>query len=180
MKINHNSILAAAFLCVSSALGQKPNQEQPPPPVQATEFKPVVAQGPGGGTWLKLLTSFSSSPEWADGIAFYYEILVKKEDQYRVLSGTARYANVKKGKHIAVLYMSPSAVARFGSPVAAQIGVGYNDEVAEPLIWNAPGTPAPKGWVTQYQRYSDLVLPIYLTPFVATEFGNYPDPIISR
>jgi hypothetical protein len=97
-----------------------------------------------------------------------------------VLSGTVRYSNVKAGSHNAVLYMSPSAVARFGAPVAAQVGVGYNDELIESFEWNAPGAKAPDGWSTQYERYADQLMPIYLTPFVASEYGKYPDVMASR
>lgn len=97
-----------------------------------------------------------------------------------MLSGTARYSNVKAGSHAAVLYISPSAVARFGAPIAAQVGVGYNDEMAQTFKWSAPGSSPPQDWATQYQRYSDQLLPIYLTPFVASEYGKYPDPMAVR
>jgi len=144
------------------------------------DFKAEAANAPGGGTWLRLLAAFRSTPAWADGIAFYYDVLVEKNGQFRVLSGTARYSNVKAGGHVAVLFMSPSAVARFGAPVAAQVGVGYNDELIESFKWTAPNSSAPEAWTTQYERYADQLLPIYLTPFVATEYGKYPDVMASR
>ncbi|MFZ4484576.1 MAG: hypothetical protein ACOYOL_11425 [Chthoniobacterales bacterium] len=152
----------------------------PPPPVAIEEFKVESAPAPGGGTWLRLLAPFRTSPKWADGIAFYYDVLVEKDGQFRVLSGTARYANVKAGRQAAVLYMSPSAAERFGVPIAAEIRVGYNDEVVQSFKWEAPGKKAPEGWGTQFQRYPNLIQPIYLTPFVATEYGKYPDAISSQ
>jgi hypothetical protein len=170
----------ALLLGASTCLCQAPAASPPPPPVVVADFKAEPANAPGGGAWLRLLAPFRSSPSWADGIVFYYDVLVQKGDQYRVLSGTARYSNVKAGSHSAVLYMSPSAVARFGAPVAAQVGVGYKDELIESFKWNAPGSKAPEGWSTQYERYSDQLMPIYLTPFVATEYGKYPDIMVSR
>lgn len=170
----------ALLLGASTCLCQAPAASPPPPPVVVGDFKAEPANAPGGGAWLRLLAPFRSSPSWADGIVFYYDVLVQKGDQYRVLSGTARYSNVKAGSHSAVLYMSPSAVARFGAPVAARVGVGYKDELIESFKWNAPGSKAPEGWSTQYERYADQLMPIYLTPFVATEYGKYPDIMASR
>lgn len=170
----------ALWLGLSNGFCQAPAAPTPPPPVVVTGFKAEPAEAPGGGAWLRLLAAFRSSPAWADGIVFYYDILVQKEDQYRVLSGTARYSNIKAGSHAAVLYLSPSAVARFGAPVAAQVGVGYKDEVIESFKWKAPASKAPDGWSTQYERYADQLMPIYLTPFVATEYGKYPDVVVSR
>jgi hypothetical protein len=171
---------AAIWLGATTCHCQVPAASPPPPPVEVREFKAEPASAPGGGSWLRLLAAFGSTPSWADGIVFYYDVLVQKDDQYRVLSGTARYANVKAGRHAAVLYMSPSAVARFGTPVAAQIGVGYKDELIESFNWKAPNATAPEGWSTQFERYSDQLLPIYLTPFVATEYGKYPDVLAVR
>lgn len=173
-------VLLASLLATYPASGQSPASSPPPPPIQVRDFKPEAANAPGGGTWVRLLAAFRSLPAWADGLAFFYDILVEKDGQYRVLSGTARYSNVKAGNHTAVLFMSPSAVARFGAPVAAQIGVGYNDEVVESFKWSAPNSGAPEGWATQYERYADQLQPIYLTPFVASEYGKYPDAMASR
>jgi len=178
MKKQIDKLALFAFLALPTLLhaqAQTPTGSPPPPPIQIEEFKPEQANAPGGGTWLRLLAPFRSSPKWCDGIAFYYDILVQKDDQFRVLSGTARYSNVKAGRHSAVLYMSPSAVARFGTPVAAQVGVGYADELIEAFRWDAPGSRAPEGWVSQFERYPNQLLPINLTPFVATEYGKYPD-----
>jgi len=170
----------AGWLGHSNGFCQAPAASTPPPPVVVSEFKAEPANAPGGGAWLRLLVLFRSSPPWADGIAFYYDVLVQQGDQYRVLSGTVRYSNVKAGSHAAVLYLSPSAMARFGAPVAAQIGVGYKDEVIESFKWKAPGLKAPDQWTTQFERYADQLMPIYLTPFVASEYGKYPDVMVTR
>jgi hypothetical protein len=181
MKTNRFLLACSIFwLVATTGLCQVPASSPPPPPVEVRDFKAESANAPGGGAWLRLLAAFGSTPSWADGIVFYYDVLVQKEDQYRVLSGTARYANVKAGRHAAVLYMSPSAVARFGAPVAAQVGVGYKDELIESFKWKAPNATAPEGWSTQFERYSDQLLPIYLTPFVASEYGKYPDVMAVR
>jgi len=119
--------LFALVLPVSTGLAQAPSPT-PPPPVEVKDFKPEPANAPGGGSWIRLLAPFRSTPAWADGIAFYYDILVQKGDQYRVLSGTARYSNVKSGSHASVLYMSPSAEPRL--PMVGAISMS-----AMPTSW---------------------------------------------
>jgi hypothetical protein len=174
-----------AFTCLllvvsAGAAGSQTPAAPPPPPVEVVAFKSEAAEAPGGGSWLRLFAAFRSSPAWADGLAFYYDVLVEKGGQFRVLAGTARYSNVKAGSHLAVLFMSPSAVARFGAPVAAQVGVGYNDELMDSFQWTADGADVSADWATKYERYADQLQPIYLTPFVATEYGRYPDAMVVR
>lgn len=183
MKFHHHLItaLSGALILSSPVLGQAPGgSPPPPPPVSVVDFKVENAQAPGGGNWLRLLAPFRSSPKWADGVVFHYDILLERGGQYRVLTGSARYANVKAGTHAAVLYLSPSTVERFGAPIAARIGGSYDEEGIPPFEWSAAGREAPDGWSTQYERYPGLLQPIYLTPFVATEYGKYPDAIGTR
>ena len=156
-------------------------EEQPPPDIELTKFRIESAAGAGGTKpWLRLLADFNCRPEWADGVTFYYDILVQQGDKSRVLSGVARYSNVKRGRHTAVLYMSPSAVERFGAPVAAVVRASYKDEPASDITWEADGRRAPDGWEKQLQRYPGQLMPISLTPFVATEYGKYPDALVPR
>jgi hypothetical protein len=160
-----------------AAAAQKAAQA-PPVQIQVSKFRVEAAAPPGGGKpWARLLADFSSQPAWADGVVFYYDVLVAKGEDMRVLSGTARYSNVKRGNHSAVLYMSPSAVERFGVPLAAFVRSSYKDEPSGELEWKSPegGSRAPQGWERQVQRYPGQLMPISFTPFVATEYGKYPD-----
>ncbi len=160
-----------------TAAPQRPIQA-PPDEIQVSKFRVEAAAPPGGGKpWARLLADFSSQPAWADGIAFYYDVLVAKGEDMRVLSGAVRYTNVKRGNHSAVLYMSPSAVERFGSPIAASIRTSYKDDSSGQLEWKSPegGSRVPQGWERQVQRYPGQLMPISFTPFVATEYGKYPD-----
>lgn len=174
--------VALPLLFLSSiGLAQQPPKEEKRLPVEVTAVKVEPANAPGGTKpWLRLMAGFTSRPAWADGIAFFYDVLLEKNGDYRVLNGTARYSNVKQGNHAAVLYLSPSAVERFGAPVAAKVRVGYDDEVTQTFDWEASGKSAPEGWNTKFQRYPNQLQPIYLTPFVATEYGKYPDAIASQ
>ena len=145
------------------------------PPIQITKFniETDAAQG-GGGKWSKLIATFSSSPEWADGLVFNYEVLVQAEDRFRVLTGLVRYANVPKGISEAVLYLSPSATKRFGAPVAATIGAFYNDQESSVFKWTT-GQKLPEGWNLKYNKYNGVLLNIMYTPWIASDYGRYPD-----
>lgn len=176
-----NRILRIAFaLVLIAASGRAQAPEAEPPPVTIEDFKVESAPAQGGGAWLRLLTSFRSVPRWADGMTFSYSVLVERDGQYRVLTGMARYVNVKGGRSTAVLYMSPSTAERFGSPVAAQVAVTFSDEVLQTFSWKLPGREVPDDWATQFQRFPNLILPIHYTPFVATEYGKYPDLMPGR
>lgn len=173
--------LAVAILTAAPRAQAPAVPEAPPPDIELTKFR--IEQVPAaGGTkpWLRLLADFNARPDWADGVAFYYDILVQQGEQVRVLSGTARYSNVKRGRHSAVLYMSPNAAERFGTPVAAVVRASYRDEQASEVIWEGEGRSAPEGWDKKFQRYPDQLMPIVLTPFVATEYGKYPDALVPR
>src|SRR5437868_5626387 len=65
--------------------------------------------------WIKVVTQFQSTPRWADGMVFSYSILLGSGDQFRVLPGTVRYANIKGGLNRAVMYISPNTAERFGA-----------------------------------------------------------------
>lgn len=173
-----------ALLLVSSSLFSQTSPAPKPeekPEIEPTKFRVEQAQASGGGkSWLRLLTDFSSNPAWADGIAFYYDVLLSQGSDYRVVSGTARYANVKRGNHTAVLYMSPGAVERFGTPVAAKVRSSYKDLPSGEISWSEPGKAPPDNWDKQFQRYPNQLLSITLTPFVATEYGRYPDAMVAR
>lgn len=174
--------VAMAFSLMMDVAAQAAgSNEDPPLEVELTRFRIESAPAPGGGSpWLRLLVDFNSYPAWADGIVFTYEVLVQQGDNSRVLSGTARYANVKRGRHTSVLYMSPSTAERFGAPVAARINAIYKDEAMNDLLWTADGRSAPSGWDREFQRYPNQLMPITLTPFVATEYGKYPDALVPR
>jgi hypothetical protein len=170
-----------AFYPAAHLNAQSPAGEEKRPDVEIRKFRVESATVAGGDKpWLRLLVDFGSRPDWADGIVFYYDVLLQSGNEYRVISGTARYSNVKRGLHTAVLFMSPSAVERFGSPVAAFVRSSYKDQPAGEINWEADGKNPPDGWANQFQRYSNQLLPITLTPFVASEYGKYPDAMVAR
>jgi hypothetical protein len=113
-------------------------------------------------------------PRWADGIAFSYNVLLAAENQFRVLPGTVRYANVKGGQNRAVMYLSPNTAERFGAPVAAHVKAFYKDDLADDFQVKSPGT-YPPNWETQFNKYPGLLLTVIHTPWVTSDYSNSPD-----
>lgn len=172
-------IAAVTFLSWSGVVFAQEPSPPPKPPIEVTDVKIESASVAGSSKpWLRLLASFVSRPNWADGVVFYFDVLVEKDGQYRTLSGTTGYSNVKRGQHAAGVYLSPSSFERFGSPVAVSVQVAYGDEELAPFLWESPGKTSPSNWIKTTQRFPNQLMPINLTPFVATEYGKYPDLMV--
>src|SRR5690242_5161769 len=121
-------ILISAF-ATSGLFAQQPGATPTQVKIQGVTFESAAAGG--NRQWIKVVANFQSVPPWADGIMFSYSVLLGAGDQFRVLPGTLRYANVKRGPNRAVMYISPNTVERFGAPLAVHIRAYYKDDVAD-------------------------------------------------
>lgn len=169
--------LLAVFSISAVALSSTSAQQPSPTPKQVTIQNVTLESAvmPGSNRpWIKVVTHFQTTPRWADGVAFSYAVLLGAGDQYRVLPGTVRYANVKGGANRAVMYISPNTAERFGAPIAAHVRAYYKDEVADDFTMKGAGN-APAGWETQYNKYPGLLLIVINTPWVITDYSNSPD-----
>ena len=168
---------AIALLLVISATPALAQQPPTPAPkevkIQAVTLEPAPVPG-SNRTWIKVVTQFQSVPRWADGIVFSYAVLLGAGDQYRVLPGTVRYANVKGGMNRAVMYVSPNTVERFGAPVAAHVKAFYKDEQADDFVFKGQGT-VPSNWETQFNKYPGLLLIVIHTPWIISDYSSSPD-----
>lgn len=152
---------------------------QPPPrPAKEVAIQGVAFEGgavPGTNRqWIKVVTNFQSTPRWADGIVFSYSVLVGTANEYRVLPGTVRYANVKGGVNRAVMYISPNTAERFGAPLAVHVKAFYKDDQADDYSSKPPPNVA-AGWENQYNKYPGLLLTVLQTPWVTSDYSNSPD-----
>ncbi len=101
-------------------------------------------------------------------------VLLGAGDQYRVLPGIVRYANVKGGGNRAVMYISPNTAESFGAPITAHVKAFYKDELADDFVMKGSGN-IPAGWETQYDKYPGLLLTVIQTPWLITDYSNSPD-----
>jgi hypothetical protein len=157
----------------TSALAQQPAPTPKEIKIQAVTLEAGVLPGTNRN-WIKVVAQFQSTPRWADGIVFSYNVLLSTGDQHRVLQGTVRYANVKGGANRAVMYISPNTFERFGSPAAVHVKAFYKDEQADDFVYKGPGT-IPSNWETQFNKYPGLLLTVIHTPWVISDYSNSPD-----
>jgi hypothetical protein len=173
---NFSSFLVAistAAISIHSASAQQPAPTPKEIKIQAVTFEAGVLPG-SNRQWIKVVTQFQSTPRWADGIVFSYAVLIGAGDQYRILPGTLRYANVKGGMNRAVMYISPNTAERFGTPLAAHVRAYYKDEIADDFVLKPAGN-VPSSWETQYNKYQGLLLTVINTPWVISDYSNSPD-----
>lgn len=124
-------------------------------------------------TWVKLVAKFQSTPRWADGIAFSFTALLGKGDQYRILNGVVRYANIKGGSSRAVMYISPNTVERFGVPLAVKVKAFKNEESDEAEYKTSAAYPA--DWERRFDKYPGLLLTVIQTPWLINDYSSSPD-----
>lgn len=161
------------FVLIASGGAQQPSATPPEVKIQGVTMEPGALQG-SARPWIKVVTTFQSTPRWADGIALSYAVLIGAGNQYRVLPGTVRYANVKGGPNRAVMYISPNTAERFGTPLAAHVRIYYKDELADDFTLKPTASINPN-WETQYNKYPGLLLNVLNTPWVFADYANSPD-----
>lgn len=91
-----------------AAVGWSQATAKGPFAIEAVEFRkePLPASDKA---WGKILISFTTQTEWADGIALTVLALVEKKEgessQREILRGSVLYTNVPKGRSMGVLYV---------------------------------------------------------------------------
>ena len=163
---------------VSLAAASLSFAQQPAPTPKEVQIKNVVLEsGATQGSnrpWIKVVTQFESTPRWADGISFNYAVLLGAGDQFRVLPGIVRYANIKGGANRAVMYISPNTAERFGAPLAVHVKAFYKDDQADEFSLKPPGNVDPQ-WESKYNKYPGLLMTVLNTPWVFTDYSASPD-----
>ena len=173
-------ILVSILSCVlPTAAGMAQVPAKGPFAIEAVEFRKEALPG-SDKPWGKILISFTTQPDWADGIALTVLAMVEKKEgensQREILRGSVLYTNVPKGRNLGVLYLPPGTLARFGSPVIIQVTGAMGEEGAATFSTKPTGKVEPN-WPSQYNVRSGL-LPVFQTPWVAVESGKYPDFVI--
>lgn len=166
-------VFLVLLLNTEYATAQQPSPTPKEVKIESISFEPATLPG-SNRIWIRVVANFQTLPRWADGIAFSYNVLMAAENQFRVLPGTVRYANVKGGQNRAVMYISPNTAERFGAPVAAHVKAFYKDDLADDFQVKGPGT-SPQNWETQFNKYPGLLLTVIHTPWVISDYSNSPD-----
>ncbi len=172
------SLLVVFVAIAATVFGQQPAATPQQVKIQSVTFEPGVIQG-SNRQWIKVVTTFQTAPTWADGVMFTYAVLLGGENQFKVLPGTLRYTNVKRGVNRAVMYVSPNTVERYGAPVAVHVRAFYKDDVADDFSLKPPASVSGT-WETSYNRYPGLLLNVLQTPWVFSDYSASPDIFASQ
>ncbi len=164
-----------------------PNESQRAKPdenISGVEFKFIQEALPGTTeNWAKLVCDFKTTDPWTDNVTFRYSMIVDpqigKKSRLRNLTGEITYSNVKEGTSSAVMYLSPNATERFGTPVAARVEIVVNDLVIDSIDWLPDGNGEGYDAVTQKRApaYRGILLSMGSTPWLIHDMERTPDLI---
>ena len=174
-------LIAIAITITTSAHGQQP---PPPSPIKITGIDVQKAKLPNSKSeWTKIICNFTNTVGWTDGVSFNYSVLVQPAggggEKFRVLSGGCTYMNVPKGPGKAIMYLSPNATTRFGTPVAATIEIFRGDRSLESFSWSSHSTSVDTNWATKYPPYQGMLLNMFSTPWIFSDGDQTADLLVN-
>lgn len=174
MKSIPTTLLALLTLAAAWASAQPTPASTPGADIQILAVDFLKEPAPGGGKpWGKIVIKFLTRPAWSDGLVLGGKVLVEKDGASEIITGSVTYLNVPTGNHTGILYLSPGNLERFGEPVVMEINATMGD--SSPTVFQTkPKGKVDKDWTSQF-NYRAGLLPVFQTPFVATETGRGPD-----
>lgn len=175
--MNRNVILPFLIL-ILTAVG---SAQTPVVEMQSLQFKTETAPG-SGKQWLKIICQFTTTVPWTDGMGFTFDVLLVPQDEEGkkarpvITSGSCAFTNIPAGTHQAIMYLTPNALLRYGTPQAATvIAVSGDDEVGY-LQTKEELDKDLQNWKNDFRRISGILLPLRFTPFIITDYDLMPDP----
>ena len=130
--------------------------------------------------WAMLEVEYATKPDWIDAATFNFHVMsVDNEKTYHYYTATVTYLDIAKGDHGACVMLPPSAVERYGKPIAFAVEIELEGEViARESDGLGKGTPwwtrldamAGKG---KLERHSGLLQDRSKTPFGLTYIDFY-------
>ncbi|GAB4171426.1 MAG: hypothetical protein Fur0032_10620 [Terrimicrobiaceae bacterium] len=169
------------FLLVFGLSAQITVIAQTPPaqvasPIQIESVRVEPATLPGSSLrWAKLIAEFSTTEPWLDGVVFSATALLGEGESARLVTGNVRYSNIPKGRHSAILYLSPRAAARFGSPELVQFTAFHRDMEASQMTWKNPSAGSlPENWQS-LNVYPNVLVNVTRTPWILVDYDKTPD-----
>jgi hypothetical protein len=166
---------ALLLATIFTAGAQTPPREEAPAFV-INGIRVEKASLPGSKlVWTKLIADFTTTEKWVDGVAFTARAILGEGGQYRVVTGTVRYANIPAGQHAAMLYLSPRATQRFGEPALIEFVAFHRDAEASEKVWKNPSAGSlPPDWQS-LNSYSNVLVNVTRTPWIIQDFDLAPD-----
>lgn len=139
--------------------------------------------GRGRGTvreWAELRVDFDTAPEWVDEVTFnFYTLHVSHlTKEFTLLKAAVTYVDVARGRgHLAVAYVRPNALARFGEVAGVAVEAVVKGETVATLMEGklGPSKPLPPKWWTNPKLVpkDGYIVEKAKTPFALLNFDDY-------
>jgi len=118
-------------------------------------------QRDGRRDWLMARAEYKTSQEWTDEITVTFYVVLKGDPDdlpegarpLNMFSGTVTYMNVKKGDHVATMFLDPNTFERFGDIEAVAVIFNIDGQLAG-------GATEPSTNVKWWERESPNAIPL--------------------
>ena len=153
--------------------------------VASPDFEGKV-KGPGrnsgrGKRWAALEVEYVTAPEWLDEAAFTFHVMSIDPYEKNVIhyyTCSVTYVDIAKGEHGACVMLPPSAVARYGEPIAFGVEIEVD---GKQVAVDSEGQGKGKPWWTmldtlkgsKVMRHSGILQDRSKTPFGLTHIDEY-------
>jgi len=134
----------------------------------------------GSREWAELSVLYDTDPEWLDEVTFQFYVLLrgKMTAEFTLLKGMVTYIDVARGtKHMAVAYVRPAVLARYGEIVGVAVEAKVKGEVVSVLSEGrlGPNKPLPLEWWKNpnLSPRDGGILDKSKTPFALVKFDEY-------
>ncbi len=123
-RIGLGMVAVAAFMAIAApSQGQRQRIYVEPTKVRAEKLRAPIYQIRGAQplrstrawNWMRIRVDYETYVEWLDGLKIRAYVLARSDEGATVvLTGEVEYLNVPEGKHMAVLFVHPNTVYRYG------------------------------------------------------------------
>lgn len=175
-------IVAVISLFSDKLYTQTNNVEASPVKITGFQLKNENLSG-NNLPWTKFLCRFQTEKKWMDAVGFTFVALLHTvsedgKDKFAIVRNGVQYANVPGGENLAIMYLSPNATKRFGTPVAVRVRATFGDEAANAFLWKDESFNKLKideNWLNIYPVMDGVLLNVAKTPWIVVDFGLTPD-----
>jgi len=82
--------------------------------------------------WALFEVTYETAADWSDEISFTYYVMAERravdgKKEYSLYQTTVRYVDVARGEHISCVVLPPTALQRYGDPVALAVEITAPD-----------------------------------------------------
>lgn len=123
--------------------------------------------------WMQIDARYETSPEWVDELTVTFYVLMKTADPkepFVLLKGESTFVHIYKGTHVAMAYVPPQLIRRYGKVEGAAVEFKYQ---GRPVAAESTVGPTYKKWIEQLSPKDNHVLQPPETPFAMLDWDSF-------